>query len=207
MFEDYRLWIELQTTAGGLPANVFGYMSMLLVRMFAFYDLRNPAAVLPSIPALGKYLSSKDIPERNAQRPTMYRWPVPQRQVDGHPSVSEYALVRDHLAKFLSGRVLSDGSNAIRKGQAADSLDAYYWDKFELFHIHPVDKSFHVHLDPSDAKLLIERGWAEWFGLAGKVGKPHGTVFVYAVRGEEELDVLDKIWEAAEAFAKGEKHD
>jgi hypothetical protein len=58
-------------------------------------------------------------------------------------------------------------------------------------------------LHPSDAKLVIEKGWSEWFGIAGKVGQGTGTVLVYAVRSQEEMDVIEKIWQAAVAFAKG----
>ena len=90
----------------------------------------------------------------------------------------------------------------IRKGKAFDSLNAFFLDKHELFHIHPFDKSFHCMLHPSDAKLLVAKGWAEWFGLAGKVGQPFGTVLVYAVREDEEMEVLEKIWDAALMNAK-----
>jgi hypothetical protein len=201
MFNDYISWIQLQKTAGGLPANVFGYFAMLLVKLFALRDLRNPSAVLPSAP-IGKHLSQQDIPAR-PERPKMHRWPVPQRQANFHPSASEFDLLRSHLEAFISR--LADDGTVIRKGKAFDSLDAYFLNSFELFHIHPVDKSFHIVLNPSDAKLLVEKGWAEWFGLAGKVGQAQGTVFVYTAREEDELKVLERIWKAAVMFAKERK--
>jgi Family of unknown function (DUF5519) len=197
MFNDYRLWVQLQLSAGGLPANILGYVAMLLVKLIAFHDLRNPASILPSVPA-GKYLQPSEISERS-DRPTMHKWPVPQRQVTLHPSASEFALLQNRLQGFISGH--AENSTAIRKGKSFDSLDAYYFNGHELFHIHPVDKSLHCMLHPSDAKLLIEKGWAEWFGLAGRVGQGKGTVFVYAVRGEEEMNILEKIWGAAIMFA------
>lgn len=171
---------------------------MLLVKLIAFRDLRNPAAVLPSIPP-GKYLQPDNIPAR-PERPKMHKWPVPQRQASLHSPPSEFALLQDHLEEFVSKHA-SEG-NVIRKGVSFDSLDAYFLGNHELFHIHPLDKSFHCNLHPGDAKLLIEKGWAEWFGLAGKVGQGKGTVLVYAVRDDEGLKVLEGIWEAAVCFAK-----
>ena len=179
MFQDYKSWIQLQKTAGGLPANIFGYLAMLLVKLMALSDLRNPATVLPALPT-GKHLRPEDIPARS-DRPQMYKWPVPQRQSTHHPSSTQFDLLQDRLKAFIT-RHLDEGS-AIRKGTSFDSLDAYFLDKHELFHIHPVDKSFHCILHPSDAKLLIEIGWAEWFGLAGKVGQGKGTVLLICHEG------------------------
>jgi hypothetical protein len=197
MFNDYRSWVQLQLSAGGLPANIFGYVAMLLVKLIAFHDLRNPASILPSVPA-GKYLQPGEISERS-DRPTMYKWPVPQRQATLHPSASEFALLQSRLEGFIARH--AENGTAIRKGKSFDSLDAYCVNGHELFHIHPVDKSLHCMLNPGDAKLLIEKGWAEWFGLTGRVGQGKGTVFVYAVRKEEEMDILEKIWDAAVKFA------
>jgi hypothetical protein len=194
MFDDYHSWIQLQTTAGGLPANIIGYLAMLLVKFLVVNgDLRNPDTVLPSVP-VGKYLEPEIIPERT-QRPQMHKWPVPQRQVDCIPSPDQFVLVENRLATFIAKKG-QDGT-VIRKGKAFDSLNAFFLDKIELFHIHPFDKSFHCILHPSDAKLLIAKGWAEWFGLAGKVGQPSGTVLVYAIRDKEEVGVVEKVWEAA----------
>lgn len=199
MFDDYRSWILLQTTAGGLPANIFGYLSMLLVKFFAVRgDLRNPDTILPAIP-VGKYLQPETIPERS-QRPHMHKWPVPQRQADCIPSPDQYALFETRLATFIAKQ--EQNGTLIRKGEAFDSLNAFFLEKHELFHIHPFDKSLHCMLHPSDAKLVIGKGWAEWFGLAGKVGQSFGTVLVYAVRDREELEVLEKIWDAALMYAK-----
>jgi hypothetical protein len=134
----------------------------------------------------------------------MHKWPVPQRQVNLHPSLSEFELFQNRLENFISRH--AQNGTVIRKNKSFDSLDAYFFNRHELFHIHPLDKSLHCVLHPGDAKLLIEKGWAEWFGLAGKVGQGKGTVFVYAVRNEEELKVLEKIWDAAVIFAQEERN-
>ena len=93
-------------------------------------------------------------------------------------------------------------AEGVKTGTSFDSLDAYFLGKKELFHVHPVDKSMHCVLHPSDAKLLVEKGWAEWFGLTGKVGQGKGTVFVYTVTDEGEMETLERIWDAAIMFAK-----
>jgi hypothetical protein len=203
MFEDYKDWTKLQKSAGGLPANFVGYIAMLLVSFIARTDLRNPATVLPSLTTAtaegGKYLQPGVIPPRS-ERPKMHKWPVPQRQLTDHPSDSEKVSMKERLERFLERH--KQNGTVITKGKALDSLEAYFIDKHELFHIHPVDRSFHVSLDPKDSKLLIEKGWAEWFGLTGKVGQKEGVVFVYAARGVEEMDVVEKIWEASVKFAE-----
>ena len=199
MFDDYHEWIQLQTTAGGLPANVVGYMGMRLVRFMAHSDLHSPNMILPSITP-GKYLTSDSLPQRST-RPQMHKWPVPQRQASDHPSEVEYEFLKTRLEAFLT--IQKGLGNEISKGVSYDSLDAYFLGKHELWHIHPVDKSFHVHLHPADATIVVEKGWGEWFGLTGKVGQGMGVVFVYAARGEDEIERMEKIWEAAAEFAKG----
>jgi hypothetical protein len=204
MFEDYKGWVQLQRTAGGGPANIRGYVSMLLVSFFARTDLRNPATVLAfaTNTESGKYLEPESIPKRS-DRPQMYKWAVPQRQVSDHPSDAEKAAMKERLESFLE-RHKKNGT-VIMKGKAFGSLEGYFIDKHELFHSHPVDQSFHVSLNPKDSKLLIEKGWAEWFGLTGRLGHNEGVVFVYAARGKEELDVLEKIWGASVKYAEGGK--
>lgn len=201
MFQDYREWIQLQSTAGGLPANVVGYLAMLLVKFIAFHDVRNPAAVLPSIPATGRHLDADALPTRG-DRPQMFRWPVPQRQRDQHPPAQDFTAMEERLQAFLG--TSKENGIVIEKRAAFDSLDAYYLNGHELFHIHPVDKSLHCILDPSDSKVLISKGWAEWFGLAGKVGQGNGTILFYAPRNGDERDVLEKVWEASIRFAEAQ---
>jgi hypothetical protein len=199
MFEDYSEWIQLQNTAGGLPANFIGYLAMLLVKLIAFHDVRCPDAMLPSLPATGKHLDPRSIPLRH-DRPQMFRWPVPQRQHDQHPSAEQFLALQQQLEKFIS--TSSAKGIVIEKGTAFDSLNAYYLDRHELFHVHPVDKSFHCMLDPCDSKLLILKGWAEWFGLAGKVGQGKGTVLFYAPRNAAERNVLERVWQASVQHAE-----
>jgi hypothetical protein len=198
MFSDYNEWIQLQETAGGLPANLLGYCAMLLVKLIVAKDLRNPATIEPAAP-VGKYLENIIVRQ---ERPEMHRWPVPQRQSTLIPTASEFESLQERLKQFIS-RHHQQGVE-IKSGKAFDSLNAYYLHGRELFHIHPVDKSLHCMFHPGDAKLVVEKGWAEWFGLAGKVGQQKGTVLFYAVRGAEEIDMLEQVWEAAVTFVEKE---
>jgi len=202
MPSDYSEWIEVQKTAGGLPANFIGYCAMSLVKTFAHHDLRNPNLIDPSSPT-GKYLDKDSIPTRPEERPLMHKWPVPQRQVDQIPSESEYEMFTNRLERWIKKQ--ADAGNEIKRGKAFDSEIAYYLEGHELFHIHPHDKSLHCMPHHSDSKLLVEKGWAEWFGLAAKVSQAQGCVLQYAVRTEQEQDVLEKVWDSIVAFVVSEK--
>ena len=72
------------------------------------------------------------------------------------------------------------------------------------------DASLHVILSPADAATVIEKGWGERFGWAGRacisgrlkgVTAPAGWVLVYSPRDEEELAVVKKIIKAGVAYA------
>ena len=172
---------------------------MLLVKLIALHDVRNQNAILPSLSATGKYLDRNTIPPRD-HRPQMFRWPVPQRQRDQHPPAEQYVALEERLQRFICA--LNAKGVVIEKGTAFDSLNAYSLNGHELFHIHPVDKSFHCILDPCDSKLLISKGWAEWFGLAGKVGQGKGTILLYAPRDEAERNVVERVWQASVQFSE-----
>lgn len=77
----------------------------------------------------------------------------------------------------------------------------------EIAHVHPLDGSLHMSLAPRDAKLVIERGWGERFGLGGSV-MPVTYIMVYAPRpgGREAADaeVVARILAASVKFMLGE---
>ncbi|MCJ1281638.1 hypothetical protein MMC26_000959 [Xylographa opegraphella] len=61
----------------------------------------------------------------------------------------------------------------------------------EIVHLHTTEASMHLTLHPSDAALVISRGWGERHPLAGRgPWVPKGFMMVYAPRTMEELDVL-----------------
>ncbi len=72
----------------------------------------------------------------------------------------------------------------------------------EFAHIHPaVDGSFHMMLEPSDAELVLERGWGEPHLLARTGRVPPNTLMIYAPRDEAEVDIVLQIAKAAYRYA------
>lgn len=74
--------------------------------------------------------------------------------------------------------------------------------------MHPLDGSVHLSLAPRDAKLVIERGWGERFGLSGSL-LPVTYIMVYAPRQGEreagETEIVEKIVTAGMKFMLGER--
>ncbi|MCJ1431377.1 hypothetical protein MMC27_000729 [Xylographa pallens] len=68
----------------------------------------------------------------------------------------------------------------------------------EIVHLHTTEASMHLTLHPSDAALVIARGWGERHPLAGRgPWVPKGFMMVYAPRSMEELDVMTDIIKAS----------
>jgi hypothetical protein len=70
----------------------------------------------------------------------------------------------------------------------------------EIAHAHPSDGSLHVWLSGPDARKVIEAGWGQRFPL--KFVRS-GWTMVYAPRGEEEMDVVERIVKAGVAWVTG----
>jgi len=64
----------------------------------------------------------------------------------------------------------------------------------------------HVCLSPSDAKLVIERGWGERFGLSGSI-MPVTYIMVYAPRPGEVNDevIVERIIRAGVKYMLGDE--
>lgn len=77
----------------------------------------------------------------------------------------------------------------------------------EIAHLHPLDGSIHVSLAPMDARLVIEKGWGERFGLSGTL-VPVTYIMVYAPRpGKDEgaeSEIVERIITAGMKFMLGE---
>jgi hypothetical protein len=76
------------------------------------------------------------------------------------------------------------------------------FEKGEFAHVHSNDGSFHMILHPSDAKLLINKQWAEKFPLNGvnlfnKIIVPDTYLLVYAPQNEDDLKIWKTILNAA----------
>lgn len=70
---------------------------------------------------------------------------------------------------------------------------------YEFAHIHGGEGSVHLILAPLDASLLIDKGWAVRFPMAGGPGTwgyAQGRVLVYAPRDDKEMEVVMKFVQA-----------
>lgn len=84
----------------------------------------------------------------------------------------------------------------------------------EIGHIHP-DLSIHLYLSPADARVVVEKGWAERHRLARQapfLGRRNicnvaGTyLMVYGPRDVDEMAVLATILRASVRFMTGEEN-
>ncbi|MCJ1399480.1 hypothetical protein MMC11_002682 [Xylographa trunciseda] len=68
----------------------------------------------------------------------------------------------------------------------------------EIVHLHTTEGSMHLTLHPSDAALVIARGWGERHPLAGRgPWVPKGFMLVYAPRTIEEVNVVTEVIKAS----------
>lgn len=111
------------------------------------------------------------------------------------------SLEKHNIALFVHPSLLSKPHNL---------PETSVMSKGELGHIHG-DTSMHLYFSPADAKIIIEKGWAErhrsartqpwWFG-----GKKYmfnigdSFLIVYAPRDEHEFDVLRTLLRASARF-------
>ena len=76
----------------------------------------------------------------------------------------------------------------------------------EVCHIHTTEGSLHALISPTDAKLVIERGWGERHGLSGKLGIPLNFIMIFASRNEMEVEIIERIiWAAARYGLNGKE--
>ena len=72
----------------------------------------------------------------------------------------------------------------------------------EITHFHPSDCSAHVTLSHADCREVIEKGWGERHGLAGKM-VPLGYMLLFAPEDEADLEVIMSVMEAGVRFMIG----
>lgn len=81
-----------------------------------------------------------------------------------------------------------------------DDSDVYVLGKDvsrEVSHVHnQTDYSAHVVLAPKDAVQVIQKGWGQFHGLAGKL-LPQAYVLLYSPRNDDEIDLLLEIVRAS----------
>jgi len=159
------------------------------------------------------YLSEKDIPLRNQSRPKMLR-AVPHRQLTQQAPDHIMYEIHKHIESISIPRYNGEAPNhLLLRGKSvveytgADGIflpnaNQNTFEKGEFAHVHSNDGSFHMILHPSDAKLLINKQWAEKFPLNGvnlfnKIIVPDTYLLVYAPQNEDDLKIWKTILNAA----------
>jgi hypothetical protein len=159
------------------------------------------------------YLSEKDIPVRNQSRPKMLR-AIPHRQLtqqapddimyEMHKYLESISIPR-YGGETINNDLLLRGKSLVEYTGAEaiflPNADQKTFEKGEIAHLHSNDGSFHMILHPADAKLLIDKQWAEKFPLVGVnlyvVVVPDTYLLVYAPQNDNELKLWKKILHAA----------
>ncbi|KAM0435159.1 hypothetical protein ACHAPT_003249 [Fusarium lateritium] len=214
---DYREYIKIGP--GGVPYNAFGWLIQLCLRPItkevfhtSCYD--GARAIKEAGPnASSAFLTEDDVPLRRSPRPGVGSWTVPSRQLTD--LADEQLKKRYH--EFLESLVSSSPSQlkiatsfAEARGPALFIASdgplhpVAWWARKEVAHMHGSDGSLHLNLAPKDAKLVLERGWGQRHPLSGRMLYT-GLVMIYAPRGEEELEVVERITKASVRFMLGEE--
>ncbi|EXJ89032.1 hypothetical protein A1O3_02096 [Capronia epimyces CBS 606.96] len=222
--QDYRLYMSLGP--GGPPYNIWGWiLTSFLVRPFTL--AADDTTWTGDYPDFGCHKEIEALPERAGERPVVLGI-APQRQFTQSPGpemnkrVSSLfataeqnnskllqqrlsAFERHHVALFVHQILLLSNpeslpETAIRSGG-------------EIGHLHG-ETSLHLYFSPADAKVIIDKGWAErhrcartqpwWFGWRKYLWSIGDTfLLVYAPRDEAEYDILKTLIRASARFMTG----
>ncbi|KAL2410508.1 hypothetical protein ABEF95_012005 [Exophiala dermatitidis] len=223
--QDYRLYKSLGP--GGPPYNVRGWLEVsFFVRPFTL--AADETLWTGDYPRTGCHKEIEALPERAGERPVV-KGIAPQRQfnqfapkdmnsrilsvfaslVKKNSGLLEQKLSvfeKHHIALFVHHDLLS---------KSKELPETAIRSKGELGHIHG-EASVHLYFSPADAKVIVEKGWAErhrcartqpwYFGWKKYMfGIGDTFLFVYVPRNDEELDVLKTLLWASARFMTGEK--
>ncbi len=202
--KDYKAWRDLGP--GGLPSDWKGWLRMTQLRMQMDNPLK-PRALYKVVSEMPQETTLGNLPERDGPRPKVAPHPVPHRQLE------------QKIAENMRGRLQSVFDEAQRDREDNVFYRNSYFEKHtpaltlkairpdqsdackscgEIAHIHPSDGSMHMILSPTDASLVLKKGWGETHGLAGKaLGLPASYMLIYAPRDEEDLKVISQILDAS----------
>lgn len=205
--EPYTDWFNLGPH--GLPVNVLGYGADKFLQKIKV-DTRDTSVFAPESEKAAhwakrtapggniSYLSSVNLKSRN--RPEVLPYVVPQLEVEGNedivPVLKSYVEdMADRDARFTmkpsnyeSGHIDSVWLKRKHSWQMVG----------EFGHVHQ-EGSSHFILSVPDAREVLEKGWGERHGMAGRM-TPLTYMFVYAPRNEDELKEWKKIAKASAAF-------
>ncbi|KAJ0158676.1 hypothetical protein CTA2_11089 [Colletotrichum tanaceti] len=204
---DYRAYIALGP--GGVPHNFVGWLLVTLaIRPFALSQAA--ATWTGDFPAEGAHEDVEQVPRRRGDRAELGGI-VPHRQLSQHAPERMREYIRNLFANAVtqnptlleSKRSLYERNNSalfvsapvLASSPAVPA--ACRTARGEIGHYHG-DLSVHMYLSPADARLAVEKGWAERHRLA----LPRGSLFegrfrvadsylmIYGPRDEDEMEIL-----------------
>jgi hypothetical protein len=193
---DYRRWQALGE--GGILWSLKGWIQVtrLRLKMGSPFDTS-------AFPVGTGHPGLRDLPVRPG-RPRVAPHPVPHRQLDQEASE---AMLDELAAVFAAELAARPGGLEERQSQYERHYPALYARALvargesgtgEVGHFHRPQGSMHMHLNPADARLVIERGWGELHGLSGRShGLPATYTLIYAPRDRQELDAVRSILAAS----------
>ncbi|KAG4425313.1 hypothetical protein IFR04_001463 [Cadophora malorum] len=220
--KDYQDFLALGP--GGVPYNIFGWAAItILVRPFALNE--KDATWTGDYPSEGAHQEILGLPPRKGGRAKLSGI-APHRQmtqkapesmkaplkelfddiVKKHPKVLETKrslYEKHHDAIFVQSSLLLDPLSPIPQTARIS--------RGEIGHIHH-DASVHLYFSRADAKILIEKNWAERHRLArtkpflGRVnmfGVAGTYLMIYGPRDEGELETMRTILKNSVKFMTG----
>jgi hypothetical protein len=156
----------------------------------------------------------EDLPVRNGARPRVHPGP-PQHQLDQLPTEEEWQATR----KIFNAWQTADHGASLRatpgtlglfireNDHKASSAEAFLLGN-EFAHHHPKgDGGLHLVLPPAWHASAIKKGWAVPHTLAGQPSVSRWTLLIFAPRDANERNVIRRLVEASESFARGTKHE
>ncbi|KAF1915091.1 hypothetical protein BDU57DRAFT_451257 [Ampelomyces quisqualis] len=206
---DYKAFISLGP--GGTPSTPLGYLKTKLLSLICLRDPLRPIAIPPHFrPQQGYFSSPHALPPRKGPRP-LVAGIAPQRQ----QTQKSYATVYERLVASLRGLARDPRNRLVERTSCFEKHSSGLFTCMpitrtcggEICHVHPSDGSLHLTLHPSDARVLLERGWGERHPLARggwcRRFVPKEFVLVYAARSEAEVDVVMRIVAASVWWVSG----
>ncbi|EJD37895.1 hypothetical protein AURDEDRAFT_129176 [Auricularia subglabra TFB-10046 SS5] len=197
---DFNAWSKFAYNISGKP---FVY-PILFIAKWITPGKSFPEKLLKS-PDAAKYLR-EDFPERRGPYPQLPKWPFPHRHIPQLTSAAFTEALEAHVraAAKQHNLLLAPSLREHKFSTSLYSLPAsapaplFAHDRL---HVHPDDGSTHVTLHPRDAAMVLAKGWATPFpiagrSIAGRFGMDEGLVLVFAPRDEEEVKVVLEIIDA-----------
>ena len=152
----------------------------------------------------------RDLPIRNGGQPRVYPGP-PQHQLDQLPTEDEWRATREMFSAWQTAdqsvsRRAAPGTLGLfipESDDKASSSEAFLLGN-EFAHHHPKgDGGLHLVLPPAWHAATIKKGWAVPHTLAGQPTVSRLTLLIFAPRDADERDVVRRLIEVSESFARG----